>query len=239
MKASPFFLALDTPDLERAYDLVTACKPYLGGIKIGMEFFYALGARGYGRLGDLGLGIFLDLKLHDIPNTVARGLSSLLHLDPVPAFVTVHVAGGAAMLSAACEAMEGKTRLLGVTVLTSLEARDFEEMGIGLGDLSGYVVGLAQYGQRAGLSGVVASAHEVVGIKETCGPSFVTMVPGIRGSGDHDTSPGQQDQKRVATVAQALGAGADFLVLGRAVTQAPDPARAIERLWQEVEGGLG
>ncbi|MGE0211218.1 MAG: orotidine-5'-phosphate decarboxylase [Parvibaculaceae bacterium] len=217
--ANPLCIALDTPDIARARELVRALKGAVGMVKVGMEFFYAHGAAGYAAVAGENLPVFLDLKLHDIPNTVASALSALMRLEPLPAIVNVHATGGPMMLEAAARTVDGRAKLIAVTVLTSLSDADLAAAGFAPGrDLP---VALARLAQGQGLDGVVCSPRDVAAIRAACGPSFLTVVPGIRPAGiEHG------DQKRVSTPAEALAAGADILVVGRPVTGATDPAAA-------------
>jgi orotidine-5'-phosphate decarboxylase len=220
--ASPLCIAIDTPDLGRATSLARELKPSIGFVKLGMEFFYAHGAAGYARVAESGVPIFLDLKLHDIPNTVAEGLRSLLRLDPKPAIVNVHATGGLDMMKAAADAVAGQSKLIAVTILTSLSDDDIWAAGFETArNTEGHARSLAELVRRAGLDGVVCSPHDLVGIRHDLGRDFLTVVPGIR-----PADAAMQDQKRVATPAAAIAAGADILVIGRAITGAADPAKA-------------
>jgi len=166
--------------------------------------------------------LFLDLKLHDIPNTVAQGLTSLLSLSPAPAIVNVHASGGPAMLEAAARAVDGKAKLIAVTILTSLSDADMHASGFDPeADTALAAVRLAQLSKQFGLDGVVCSPHDIVAIKAACGSEFLTIVPGVRPAGVD-----VQDQKRIATPLAARTAGADILVIGRPITQASDPVAA-------------
>ena len=221
---NPICVALDTPDLERAIALARALKPHAGYLKIGMEFFYAHGATGYARVAAAGLPIFLDLKLHDIPNTVASAMSALMRLSPVPAIVNVHATGGLDMMKAAADAVAGRTKLIAVTILTSLSDDDIWAAGFETAkDTQAHARSLAELAKRAGLDGVVCSPHDLTGIRHDLGGDFLTVVPGIR-----PADAATQDQKRVATPADAIKSGADILVIGRAITGAADPARAAQ-----------
>lgn len=225
--ANPVAVAIDKSDLGEAERLAEAVKGYVGCLKLGMEFFYSHGRAGYERLARQGLPIFLDLKLHDIPTTVARALSSLMTLEPRPALVNVHASGGRAMLEAAAAAVSGRTKLIAVTVLTSLGESDLEEMGF---DRSiDYARALARLAKRAGADGVVCSPLEVALIKQELGEDFLAVVPGVRPEG---SEPG--GQKRFASPRQALKAGADLLVVGRPITQAPDPQAAARAIAGEL-----
>lgn len=224
--ANPVFCALDTPSLDGAVALARAVRGAVGGLKIGMEAFYALGRSGYRAIADEGLPIFLDLKLHDIPATVAGAVRALAPL--APAILNVHAAGGRAMMQAAAEARTGSTSIIAVTVLTSLDAGDLAEQGI-TRDAREQALALAVMASEAGLDGVVCSAHEVGAIKEACGAGFLTVVPGIRPAG-----AAQGDQKRVMTPLEARDAGADILVIGRPITAADDPGAAARGIARDL-----
>lgn len=214
---NPIYVGLDTPDAETAEALARAVAPHVGGLKLGLEFFMANGPDGVRRMGRLGLPIFLDVKLHDIPNTVAGALRSLACLDL--AIVNVHAGGGLAMMKAAREACPARTKLVAVTVLTSLDEADLAAMGV-FGDPAAQVHRLAVLAREAALDGVVCSAHEVSALKAQWDDGLF-IVPGLRPAGA-DVG----DQKRVMTPSNALAAGADVLVIGRPITAASDPAAA-------------
>lgn len=223
---NPICVAIDTPDLERALELAEMLKNHVGMLKIGLEFFYAHGVAGYEALAKQGIPIFLDLKLHDIPNTVAAGLSSLMALSPHPAIINVHATGGPAMLAAAANAVKGRSKLIGVTILTSLDNHDLADCGFDSDKKTAdHAVNLALLTKNNGGDGVVCSPHDLAGIRKACGKEFLTIVPGIRPAGS-DT----QDQKRVATPQSAMGAGASILVIGRAITGSQDPAEAAQQI---------
>jgi orotidine-5'-phosphate decarboxylase len=219
---NPICVALDTPDVARAASLARQLKPHIGYFKIGMEFFYARGAAGYEEVAHEGVPIFLDLKLHDIPNTVEQGLRSLMRLAPAPAIINIHAQGGRAMLEAARKAVPPSTKLIAVTVLTSLSDEDCAETGHNIGAVA-LAEKLARLAHSAGLDGVVCSPHDLPNIRAKLPLEFLTVVPGIRPEGT-----GVQDQKRIATPKAAIAAGADILVIGRAITGAADPARAAQ-----------
>jgi orotidine-5'-phosphate decarboxylase len=230
MAANPICVALDTPEIARARELARALKGKAGYVKIGMEFFYAHGPRGYEEVAREGLPVFLDLKLHDIPNTVASALKSLMRLDPKPAITNVHAAGGMAMMKAAADAVSGQTKLIAVTVLTSLTDEDLWTAGFDRSKDSGaHAVELARLARQAGLDGVVCSAREVKAIKAATAKDFLTVVPGIRPA-DTDV----QDQKRIATPRAAHDDGADILVIGRPITGDADPARAARAIAESL-----
>ena len=227
---NPICLALDTPDVDRAIALARAMKNHVGYLKIGMEFFYANGALAYEAVAREGLPIFLDLKLHDIPNTVEQGLRSLMQLSPAPAIINVHAQGGLAMMQAARKAVPASTKLIAVTILTSLSHDDCIATGhdpeLGTADLA---MVLAQLTHEAGLDGVVCSPHDLELIRSVLPREFLTVVPGIRPAGAE-----AQDQKRIATPKSAVDAGADILVIGRAITGAADPVAAAQAILQSL-----
>lgn len=222
MSRSPIYVAIDTPDLDRAKTLAQAVRGHVGGLKLGLEFFMANGRAGVRTMADLGLPIFLDLKFHDIPNTVAKAIQALGPLDP--AILTVHAAGGQAMLEDAKAAAPVGTKVVAVTMLTSLDAHDLSSIGLAP-DPHEQVVRLTELAKRAGIDGVVCSGAEVAAAKKAWPQGFF-VVPGVRPA---DGPVG--DQKRVVTPRAALDGGASVLVIGRPITQAENPdqaARAIE-----------
>ena len=222
---SPIYVAIDTPDMERARTIAQAVKRHAGGLKLGLEFFCHNGRTGVLELAELGLPIFLDLKLHDIPNTVAKAVQALSPITP--AVLTVHAAGGRAMLEDAKAAAPANTKVVAVTVLTSLDGNDLNSIGVG-DDSHAQVERLAGLAQAAGLDGIVCSGNEVAAARKTWKDGFF-VVPGIRPA---DAAVG--DQKRVMTPRKAIDAGASILVIGRPVTAADDPAAAL----REIAGTL-
>ncbi len=220
--SNPVYLALDVPRLHDAVALAEKVKAHVGGVKLGLEFFNAHGAHGVHMLAQLGLPIFLDLKLHDIPNTVAGAMQAIHVLEP--AIVTIHACGGRAMMEDAKAAAGENTKVVGVTMLTSLDARDIEAMGV-KGTPEDHVLRLADMAQEAGLDGAVCSGHEIRQVHDRWKDGFF-VVPGLR----LDTNS-VGDQKRVVTPRQARDDGASVLVVGRPISRAEDPAaaaRAIE-----------
>lgn len=218
---SPVYVALDTPDIEKARSLAARVKTHVGGLKLGLEFFAANGPAGVHEMARFGLPIFLDLKLHDIPNTVAKAIHALRPLEP--AILTVHGAGGRAMMEDAKAAAPSGTKVVGVTVLTSLDGEDLGKIGVA-GAPDAQVERLALLAREAGLDGVVCSGAEIGTVRAAWPDAFI-VVPGVRPA---EAAAG--DQKRVVTPRQALDAGASILVVGRPITQADDPdaaARAI------------
>lgn len=214
----PIFVAIDTPDLDRAAALAQAVTDHAGGLKLGLEFFVANGPDGVRRLAEAGLPLFLDLKLHDIPNTVAKAVQALAPLRP--AVLTVHAAGGRAMLEAARAAVPAETKVVAVTVLTSLDGSDLDELGYRDAPQD-QVARFADLARSSGVDGIVCSGAEV-GAASARWPGGFFVVPGVRPAGGE-----AGDQKRVVTPEQALGAGASILVIGRPITGASDPGRAI------------
>ena len=215
------FVALDTPDLERARGVATRVRHHVGGVKLGLEFFAANGPAGVRALEELGLPVFLDLKLHDIPNTVAKAVQALAPL--APAVLTVHASGGRAMLEDAKAAAHPDTKVVAVTMLTSLDADDLAATGV-TGSPHDHVLRLAALAEEAGLDGIVCSGAEVKAAHAQWPKGFF-VVPGVR-----PANGAAGDQKRVVTPRQALDDGASILVVGRPITQAEDPdaaARAI------------
>ena len=226
---NPICVALDTPELSCALALAKQLSGHVGMLKIGMEFFYAHGAKGYEALGAQGIPIFLDMKLHDIPNTVAQGLRSLLKLAPAPAITNVHATGGLDMMKAAREAVGPATKLIAVTVLTSLSNEDLWAAGFDQRKTDEHALNLAKLTHAAGLDGVVCSPLDLIAIRSHLPRSFLTVVPGIR-----PADAAAHDQKRVATPRSAIVAGADVLVIGRAITGAADPALAAHKILQSL-----
>jgi orotidine-5'-phosphate decarboxylase len=199
-------------------------------VKVGSQLFTAEGPRAVQQLAGLGFEIFLDLKFHDIPNTVAGAVASAAELPGVR-LLTLHTLGGGAMMQAAREAVAGKKNrpaVLGVTVLTSMDEAALEQVGL-LGSPATRALALAKLASESGLDGVVASAHEVTTIRAACGPKFLIVVPGVRPANSHTN-----DQSRVASPSEAIRAGADFLVVGRPITAAPNPAQAAEKILEEM-----
>jgi len=219
---SRLYVALDTPDLDRAKALATRVRHHVGGLKLGLEFFMANGRAGVREMADIGLPIFLDLKFHDIPNTVAKAIQALRPLQP--AILTVHASGGRAMLEDAKAAAPEGTKVVAVTMLTSLDGEDLASIGLAP-DPHEQVVRLTELARSAGIDGIVCSGEEVGAAHRVWRDGFF-VVPGVRPTNGH-----VGDQKRVVTPRAALDAGASILVVGRPITQAEDPdaaARAIE-----------
>lgn len=216
------FVALDTTDIDRALALAESLAGGVGGVKVGKEFFTAHGPQGVARVTALGMPVFLDLKFHDIPNTVAAAVRAALALKPF--MLNVHASGGAKMMAAAAqaaaEAGADRPMMLAVTVLTSMSPADLAGIGIGV-EPEEQVLRLARLAQANGMDGVVCSAREAPMLRGALGADFKLVTPGIRPAG-----ASKDDQARVVTPAEAVAKGADYLVIGRPITGAPDPAAA-------------
>ena len=225
------FCALDMKSIDQALSFTNIIKDYIDGIKIGMEAFYSMGIDGYLRLQDLNIPIFLDLKLHDIPNTVSSAIKSLIPLNPY--MINVHISGGAVMLreavSAIHESKDNRPKIVGVTILTSMNESSFEEQGLKL-NIQDQVINLATLAADCGLDGVVCSAHEAGKVKSKCGKDFLTVVPGIRLEKKQS-----DDQKRTLTPYEAVRNGADILVVGRPLTKASDPLEVAKIIRKNID----
>jgi orotidine-5'-phosphate decarboxylase len=231
-------LALDFGRLNEALDMARSLASVVGLFKINIHLFTSEGPEAVRRIGALGPGIFLDLKYHDIPNTVAGAVSAAAELPEVR-LLDLHATGSEAMMRAAVEALANRDadrpRLLGVTILTSLSQPDLRRVGIS-GTPESRVLSLAKLGKRCGLDGVVASPKEVQRIRGACGRDFLIVVPGIRPAQGGQSR--RDDQARVATPAEATRAGADYLVVGRPITAAADPVAAAQEIVAEVASAL-
>ncbi len=222
-------IALDFADEREAMKLVDRLDNTCQWFKVGMELYYATGNRIVQQLRDRGFNVFLDLKLHDIPNTVAGAVRSATRAGA--SLLTIHAGGGAAMMSAAAEAASapGSPRLLAVTVLTSMDASELAGVGITAAPAD-QVLRLAKLAKKSGIDGMVCSPEEVAALRKETGPDSLLVVPGIRPAGS-----ASDDQKRIATPAQAIADGASMLVVGRPITRAADPAAAAQSILQEIE----
>jgi orotidine-5'-phosphate decarboxylase len=226
---NPVYVALDTTDLDYARELAARVRGSVGGLKLGLEFFNAHGPDGVRAFEELGLPVFLDLKFHDIPNTVAGACRAAAALKV--SILNLHAQGGAAMMRAALDAVKSvspSTRLIAVTVLTSLSDDDLPSVGLAP-PVADQVLRLASLAQACGLDGVVCSAHEIARLRAELGPEFLLVVPGIRPAG-----AAVGDQRRVMGPVEARDAGASVLVIGRPVTAAPDPALAAREIAQSL-----
>ena len=234
--AQRVIFALDVPTLEEARRLVSLLRERTGFFKVGLELYTAYGKDAVKAVQEAGGRVFLDLKFHDIPNTVSRAAEEAVKLG-VDMF-NLHASGGTEMMRETVErcrkAAEKLNRrgpiILAVTVLTSLDEGNLREIGMA-GPVEERVVGLAELAQKAGIDGVVASPREIASIRKRCGNAFVIVTPGIRPAFE---SAGQDDQKRVMTAREAIMAGASYLVVGRPVRLAPDPAAAMDKILEEI-----
>ncbi len=227
----PIVVAIDRPDLAQALTLVSRLDPALCRLKVGMELFTAAGPAAVEALQKRGFEVFLDLKFHDIPNTVAGACRSAAALGVW--MINVHAGGGPRMLMAAAEAVGAATRrplLVGVTVLTSLDEAELAAVGVAA-DPAEQVLRLARCCTNAGLDGVVCSPLEIVPLRVALGPDLKLVTPGIRGPGD-----AVDDQRRTLAPAAALAAGADYLVIGRPITGAADPLTALQAIIASLNG---
>ncbi len=224
------FVALDTPDLDKALALAEGLSGIVGGVKLGKEFFTAQGPAGVNAVSALGLPVFLDLKFHDIPATVAGAVGAALAMKPF--MLNVHASGGEAMMRAAADAArdagDERPLVVAVTVLTSLWSGDLVATGID-DNMEDQVLRLAALAENCGLDGVVCSPREVAALRRERGPDFKLVVPGIR-----PAWAATDDQKRVETPADTVAAGADYLVIGRPITESQDPADAARRIADEI-----
>lgn len=233
MNQIPIIVALDFPSTEAALALVNRLEPNLCRLKVGKELFTRGGPALVEQLIARDFDVFLDLKFHDIPHTVAQACRAAADLGVW--MLNVHALGGAAMMGAAREALaqySSRPLLIAVTILTSMADEDLREVGL-QGSAAENVLRLATLARDTGLDGVVCSPREARGIKTRCGDAFACVTPGVRPAGS-----ATQDQKRVATPAEAIELGADHLVIGRPVTGAPDPARALADINDEISAVL-
>jgi orotidine-5'-phosphate decarboxylase len=232
-------VALDVPRLDAAEDLVRRLAGIPGWFKVGTELFTAVGPAALAAAGS-GARVFLDAKLHDIPNTVAGAVAAATRHGV--GMLTLHAAGGLAMLRAAREAAEeaaqaagvARPLLVGVTVLTSLGPADLKEQGIDAGSVEEQVARMVELVLAAELDGVVTSPREAAAVRRRAGPGLRIVTPGVRPAG-----AAADDQRRTASAAEAIQAGADLVVVGRPVARAPDPAAAARELLREIEAALG
>ncbi|MEQ9325830.1 MAG: orotidine-5'-phosphate decarboxylase [Rhodospirillales bacterium] len=224
-------VGIDTTDCDKAVGIANAVAGSVGGVKLGKEFFVSNGPEGVRCVTAGGAPLFLDLKWHDIPNTVAGAVRASLPLKPL--IVNVHASGGPAMMRAAAEAAAAagtdRPMVIGVTVLTSMAEDDLAAVGQDT-DMQAQVARLAKLAMECGLDGVVCSPKEIRLVKQACGPDFKCIVPGIR-----PVWSAANDQKRIATPSQAVLDGADYIVIGRPIAAAEDPANAAKRVAEELE----
>lgn len=227
---NPIICAIDTTDIDQAKQLITSTRPYVGAYKLGLEFFMRHGVDGVTKLAEQNIRIFLDLKLHDIPNTVAGAMRALRDL---PIFMlTIHTQGGLAMMQAAMEqaaTWQKPPVIVGVSVLTSMDAAELQALGCAR-EPEDQVLLLAERAMQAGLNGLVCSAQEATLLRQHIGNTPILVTPGIRPTGS-----ALDDQSRIMTPRAALDAGANWLVIGRPITQAPAPSEAAQAIWESIQ----
>jgi orotidine-5'-phosphate decarboxylase len=240
---SSLIVALDFDSLSSAVKFAKQVADLVGMFKIGSQLFTAAGPDAVRQVAQLGPGIFLDLKFHDIPNTVAGAVLASAAMPGVQ-LVNIHALGGTAMMRAAAQAASAgvpmgadRTRLLAVTILTSMDQKAIREVGIG-GPPKSRVAKLAKLAQKAGVDGVVASVQEAKAIRKACGREFLIVTPGVRPK-EKSVGAKKDDQARTATPREAIKAGADFLVVGRPILAATDPRAAAQEIVDEIAAAKG
>ena len=232
--AERLIVALDFPSADLALNLVDRLEGTCRWFKVGMELYYAAGNSVIDRLRDRGFEVFLDLKLHDIPNTVAGAVRSVAGVGA--SLLTIHAGGGEKMMQAAAKAarIPSAPKLLAVTVLTSMDAAELAGVGVTTGSVEDQVLRLARLAGSAGIDGLVCSPQEVEAVRRAMGPGTLLVVPGIRAVG----SAGTDDQARVASAAETIARGASMLVVGRPITQALDPSKAAAGILAEIRRAI-
>ena len=229
MIKNPIYCAIDTSSVIEAENITKEILPFVGGIKVGLEFFTSCGILGLERLAKFELPLFIDLKLYDIPNTVKNSLQNILSFQPE--FTTLHISGGSNMLRESVELkrnLGSSTNLIGVTMLTSFDDNSIKEVGIS-GSVDKNVENLANLAFNCGMDGIVCSPLEIKKIKKIFGSGFYIVVPGIRNETNEF-----DDQKRTLSAKEAIDFGADIIVVGRPITSAKSPANAAESFYQSI-----
>ncbi len=221
------YCAIDFSDLEQSKKLISKIQKYIGGIKIGLEFFTKNGPTGFLEIQKLGIPIFLDLKLKDIPNTVKKSAQNLIDLKPD--FLSIHLSGGLRMVKEVVS-IKNNTKILGISMLTSLDNADLKSFGYNSSNLD-YVKNLAKIGEKAGIDGLVSSAHEIPHLKSSLNNTKMLFItPGIRFLNNN-----KNDQKRIISPGQAIDNGSNMLIIGRSITQSSDPINSIKSILQDIE----
>ena len=221
------YCAIDFSDLEQSKKFISKLQKYIGGIKIGLEFFSKNGPKGFLEIKKLGIPIFLDLKLKDIPNTVKKSAQNLIDLKPD--YLSIHLSGGLRMAKEVVE-IKNNTKILGISMLTSLDDSDLKSFGYNLSNLD-YVENLAKIGEKAGIDGLVSSANEIPHLKKKLNNSKMLFVtPVIRFSNKE-----ANDQKRTNSPGQAINNGSNMLIIGRSITQSSDPINSVNSILQDIE----
>ncbi len=224
-------VALDCDTLEKAQQLIDKLSPSVGIFKVGSELFTAAGPKAVEAIKKKGADVFLDLKFHDIPNTVAKAVRAAASLNPL--MINIHASGGGEMIKAAVGSIKSLPKdkrpiLLAVTVLTSMDKNTLNKLGISRPTIK-QVIYLARLAKTSGAAGVVCSQKEIQAVRYACGRNFVSVTPGVRPQG-----AASFDQKRIATPSWAIGKGADFIVVGRPITKAADPLAAAQEIIKQI-----
>ena len=228
MNNNPIFCALDTNDISKAKYIAEQVKPFIGGYKLGLEFFTSCGIDGLIQIKKIGLPLFIDLKFYDIPNTVTSALKNILELQPL--LTTIHISGGSKMMAECLDLrnqVNSETKIVGVTMLTSFNDEMMKEIGHSL-SVNESICALAGVANKVGIDGVVCSPLEIKLLKEKY-PNLELVVPGIRSSKDS-----VDDQVRTLSAKEAIDHGANYLVVGRPITQAAEPAKAAEEILKSI-----
>tara|TARA_B100000242_G_C42932544_1_gene432497 strand:+ start:162 stop:863 length:702 start_codon:yes stop_codon:yes gene_type:complete len=221
------FCAIDFTDLEQSKKFISKIQKHIGGIKIGLEFFSENGPKGFLEIKKFGVPIFLDLKLKDIPNTVKRSAQNLINLKPD--YLSIHLTGGLKMVKDVVS-IKNNTKILGISMLTSLETSDLKSFGYNLSNLA-FVENLAKIGEKADIDGLVSSAHEIPHLKKKLTKTnMIYVTPGIRLS-KHKAN----DQKRIISPGQAIKNGSNMLIIGRSITQSTNPINSIKKILEDIE----
>ena len=223
-KKKLIFCALDFTNLEESINFTNKIKNHIGGIKLGLEFFTKNGPNGVEKIKKIGLPIFLDLKFHDIPNTVKQSIKNVLDLSPD--YITVHLSGGYQMIKELND-IKRKTKIIGVSMLTSLDDKDLKNMGVNFGKQN-FINNLVKIGVKAGIDGIVCSPKEVKYLKKSY-KNLIFVTPGIRLPTEN-----RDDQKRVESPKFAVKAGSDILVIGRSITKSKNPVNTLKKIVQNI-----
>ena len=230
MNNNPIYCAIDTSSITDAEKIIQEISPYVGGIKLGLEFFTSCGINGIEKISKYDLPLFLDFKLYDIPNTVKKSLQNILSYNPT--YTTLHVSGGSRMLKECVDLkkeLNSNTNLIGVTMLTSFDDDSINEIGMS-GTVNKNVDNLSALAFDCGMDGIVCSPMEIKKVKETFGSKLKVIVPGIRNQTDNNN-----DQKRTLSAKKAIEFGADIIVVGRPITSADSPGKAAEIFHQSIK----
>jgi orotidine-5'-phosphate decarboxylase len=223
------YCALDFSSLEKTLNFTQEISKEIGGVKLGLEFFLKYGIEGVKKIKKFGVPIFLDLKLNDIPNTVKKAVQNIINLNPE--FLTVHISGGKNMLKELVK-VKNKTKIIGVTLLTSLDKKDLKSFGINISE-STFVEKLTKVGFESGVDGVVSSPLEVKQLRNKFGKKLIYITPGIRMANDNSN-----DQKRLSTPGKAISDGSSLLVIGRTITSSTNPINSINKIIANIRSEI-